>query len=191
MPQLAGLSPELKQFIEKSREYNDGIQKVELQRARRRATLGFTLAGVALVGLTLALYFFAQSNVEHAKTLRAVINTQLETARALKLEGKYTEAIALLEESGALAESDQLTEIQQLKDTWWRAGQYVAAGDSLLMLKQVLAALDCYREAQKISPDERMGRFITEKTDAEYERLVLQCPRHGKCAAMGICPQKL
>jgi tetratricopeptide (TPR) repeat protein len=72
-----------------------------------------------------------------------------------------------------LAESDQLTEIQQLKDAWWRAGQFVAAGDSLLTLKQVLAALDRYQEAQKISPDERMGRFIKEKTDAEYNRLIL------------------
>jgi tetratricopeptide (TPR) repeat protein len=174
MPQLApGLSSELKQFIEKSREYNDGLEKSELQRARRIATLGFSLAGVALLGLSLALFFFRQSNLEHIKTLKAIINTQLETARALKLEGKYPEAIALLEESRPLAQSDQLTEIQQLKNSWSRAGQYVASGDSLFLLNQVLAALDRYQEAQKISPDERMGRFIKEKTEGEYKRLML------------------
>ncbi len=175
MPQLLpGLNTEIKQFIEKSNEYNDRLEKAELQRVRRRATLGFSLAGVAMLGLGMALYFFRLSNLEHAKTLKAIVNTQLQTARSLKLEGKYSEAIALLDEARPLAQDDQLTEIEKLKNVWALAGQYVAQGDSLLLRQQVLASLDRYQEAQKISPDERMGRFIKEKSDAEYNSFILK-----------------
>lgn len=181
MPQLApSLTPELRTFIEKSRAHNESLAQAELAQARKRATIGFALAAAAVLGLLVAVFYFFRAKAEYAKTLRAIIERQKETAQTLKLEGKYAEGIATLNELrqfGNALSTSEWQENQALISTWQRSAHHMNTGDSLARLAQLHAALQAYRQAQASSPDERISGVIKkteEKIEADFKQLMLQ-----------------
>ncbi|MFN0033647.1 MAG: NACHT domain-containing protein [Saprospiraceae bacterium] len=150
------LSAEMKDFVEKSRARALELEQAELaeerrkrRQARRVAIIGFALATLATLAFFLALQQYRNAARNAAEAYRNV-------AIALKVEGKYTEALAQLEEvdkfSNVLNASEK-TATQQLRTDWLQVRQLVASGDSLAHLEEFRLAGERYQAAQRIAPD--------------------------------------
>jgi len=150
------LSSEINEFLEKSRVRAIELEQVELaeerrkrRQARRIAIIGFALAALATLAFFLALQQYRSAARNAAAAYRNV-------AIALKIEGKYKEALTQLEKIEpflSVLNAAEKSANLQLRVDWLQVQQLVATGDSLARLEEFRLAGEQYQAAQRQSPD--------------------------------------
>ncbi|MEO6039583.1 MAG: hypothetical protein ABIQ93_14305, partial [Saprospiraceae bacterium] len=182
-----GLEAAVSHFIDDSIAAIKATEQAELlaerrkrQQARRIAVIGLSLAAIALIGLLVALYQYRTATVANARTARAALEAQRETALTLKLEGKYPQALVLLQQaSEQFAEALTAAEQDRIDTTlavWQRVARLMASGDSLVALHNLRPALLQYEAAQQAGPDARIAALVGQTQrdlESQYQRFLL------------------
>ncbi|MEQ1744759.1 MAG: AAA family ATPase [Saprospiraceae bacterium] len=161
-------------FVKKSEEHVRQTEQAELEaerhkrrQARRVAIVGMALAAAALLGFVLAWFQYLKADEARLEIARKALEAQRNTATALKVEGKYPEALAQLagtQQFASVLTKPEQEQIKRLTADWRAVYRHMNAGDSLSASGNLLAALDRYRQAQGISPDDRIDNRIGQTT---------------------------
>jgi len=168
------LDDDIKKYVADSLRHAEKTEHAELEeerrkrkQARRVAIVGLTLAAIALIGFVLAWVQFLAANRAKIEIARNAMQAQRNIATALKMDGKYAEALQQLqgtEQFVSVLKTSEQTEIQQLRGKWQQVQRYMTAGDSLTAGGDLRAALAQYGEAQKTDRDDRIDNRIAQTT---------------------------
>lgn len=185
----AQIPPDVQDFVEESRRRVERAEQAELEaeRRKRRQTLriavaGFALAALALLALAVAAWQFQQANHANREMIRSAVSAQRNMANALKVEGKYAEALEKLRALDAFAASLSAAErdtLQQNQRDWSQLLQHMSAGDSLVRREELPAAIGRYQAAQALSPDARIADLL-DKTRKDLEMKFNQYQTNGR-----------
>ncbi len=168
------LDAPVKAFVQESEHRAIQSEQAELEaerrkrrQARRVAVVGLSLAAVALLGFVLAWLQFRIADQARIEIARKALEAQRNIAVALKVEGKYPEALEQLRATkqfaSVLTDTEQ-EQISRLTNNWQAVYQQMRAGDSLVAAENLPAALDRYRQAYTYSPDSRIDTRIAQTT---------------------------
>lgn len=168
------LDDDIRKYVSDSLRHVEKTERAELEeerrkrkQARRAAIAGLSLAAVALVAFFLAWVQFLAANRARIEIARNAMQAQRNIARAMKLDGKYPEALKQLqgiEQFVDVLKPAEQTEIRGLRESWQKVQQFMSAGDSLVALGDLRAALTRYQEAQKTDKDDRIDNRIAQTT---------------------------
>ncbi len=188
LPRLEpGLGADIRQFVRNSEARAEANEQAELlaerrkrKQARRVAVAGLMLAAVALIGFFLAVQQSRVATARTAELARAALETQRESALTLKLEGKYTEALAQLRNANeqfteALTPEEQQT-ISSTLANWQKVATMMISGDSLVALGDLRTALARYEAARQTGQDARIEAVIGQtqrEIESRYQRFLL------------------
>lgn len=166
------LDDDVIKFVTASRKHAEQTERAELEaerrkrkQARRVAAAGISLAAVAFVGFALAWMQFLAANRAKIDIARNALQAQRNIATALKMDGKYDQALRQLEGTGqfiSVLKPAEQAEIKQLETNWQKVRKFMAAGDSLGAAGDLRAALAQYREAQKTDRDDRIDNRVAQ-----------------------------
>lgn len=168
------LDEPVREFVRKSEEHVRQTEQAELEaerrkrrQARRIAVVGMSLAGTALLGFVLAWLQYLEADRARIEIARKALEARRNIATTLKVEGKYPEALEQLHETkqfSAVLTKPEQEQIARLTQDWQAVYRHMQAGDSLSAGSDLRAALDQYRQAHRISPDDRIDNRIAQTT---------------------------
>jgi hypothetical protein len=156
------LEPKVWQYIQQSQAHNDALEKAELLAERRKRRITMQVAAALLVLALLAsaasVYAFQARN----RLALALFETQVKTARIMKTEGRYGDALDLL---GQIWRSDlqnsQQKSLDDLQKTWQEIQTKVQNAETQMQQENTLSnALATYQEALGLEPDERLKQVL-------------------------------
>jgi len=179
----------IRAFVCDSQDHATAAEQAELvaerqkrQQARRIAVIGLTLATLAIIGLLLAVQQYRIATARKAELAREALRTQLKAAETLKLEGNYPQAVEQLRATDAFTAELSATEqedIRQKRDDWQQVAILMIAGDSLIRIGDLSAAIGRYESAYRISPDHLMEQVI-EQTNRDLDNRFKQLMLNGE-----------
>jgi len=183
LPQLSDrMDARLHDFVAESFERATKAERAELEaerrkkrQARRIAVVGFLLAALALAGLFGAVQQYRAAARNAAAARRSI-------AVALKVEGKYPEALVQLQEIGRFAtviSAAEKEQDQKMRTDWDQVQYLVAQGDSLARIESFRTAETQYAAAQKIAPDAHLEALVTQ-TQKDLEAAFRQNMLNGE-----------
>lgn len=201
---LPALTPRLDakvlQFIRESDTKLKETEQAELIAERRkfRRAVVIAIAGVLLAAIAIAAAFMAYR--ARREMAQKAFEAQRETAVALKVEGKYPEALQKLTELEGFARdlpNNQQQEVQKMQADWSAIARYVATGDSIRawinakknteaeeiqVVGALPTALQAYEKARQISPDNHLNRLV-QQVPKDMETLFNRYKLVGKAMA--------
>jgi tetratricopeptide (TPR) repeat protein len=185
----ARLQPEVRAFVRQSYARAEAAELAELVaerqkriQARRVAIGGVTLAVAALLGLAVAVQQYQAANRAKIEIARNAAAAQRNVAMALKVEGKYGEAVAQLAGIEQFADAlppGEKQKIVSLRSQWQQQGTLVAKGDSLTQAGYLREAIEQYEAAQHIAPDAHLDNLVVQ-TRKDLETELAQLRRSGE-----------
>lgn len=179
------LSPDLLAFVDQSKAELLQKEQAELlaEREKRRRATRAAVVAIALATLSIAALIFA--NIKAAQTrkakndlAKAFVNSQIQVAHTLKVEGKYAAALEKLQEIDALGIdfAAPLQDTLSVLEKKWEDIQNLIEQSNIANTDQdYLKVIELYQKAQKISADERIAGLIKEtknKIEATYQKLI-------------------
>lgn len=181
----ARLSPDLLTFVEQSKAELLQKEQAELlaEREKRRRATRAAVVAIVLATLSIAALVFATVKAEQTRRAKndlakAFINSQIQVAHTLKVEGKYEAALKKIQEIDAL-NIDFTSPLQDtlnvLEKQWEDIRKLIEQSIIASANQDYLKAIQLYQEAQKISKDERITGLIQEtenKLEATYQQLI-------------------
>lgn len=162
-------------FIENSELTVEKAEKAELEaeKVKRRQNFWFAIGGFGLFALSIVALIIAIIQYQIAERVKREIATRsweasFNSARALKMDGKYPEAIQLIQQTTNLKDAipDKLrdsTDNALLK--WNKINQLMQRADSLTQQGAFLETLQMYEAAQKIDGDARIHTLKLQTQD--------------------------
>ncbi len=181
----SSLDKSLLAFIEVSEKNVQDLEQAELtterrkrKKARQIALFGISLSIVALLALWIALKRSNQLQIANTQITLQLFDTQIQTAKTLKIEGKYSEALQQLMEAKQyfpFLDKGRIIECTDLQNNWQAAKVLLQKADSLYQLEQFHEALLKYRAAFEVSPDAPIKKQIqqtSEELSKKYEQYI-------------------
>ena len=171
----------LKQFLQDSYEFNEQKENARLlaeQKKRKRAlfiaAIGLLLALIA----TLASVYAVQSRNQLAL---AIYDAQLKSARVLKVQGKYTDALVMLTRTAQFSNNFtpiQKTTLKTLQKNWKKIQNLQKQALIQIGQSNYPKAIGLYQEMYNIDPDERINNLI-KSTQQELESAFVNAVQTG------------
>jgi AAA+ ATPase superfamily predicted ATPase len=179
------LSPDLLAFVEQSRAELIKKEKAELlaerekrQRATRAAVVAVVLAALSIAALIFAIVKAEQTRKTKNELAIAYVNSQIQVAHTLKVEGKYKAALkklrAIDDLNIGIAQPLQDT-VGKLTQQWGKLQKLIEQANAANEALDYLKVIELYQQAQGISYDERVAGLIKEtknKVESAYQQLI-------------------
>ncbi len=155
--------------LKEQQELELEAERQKRKKARRLAVAGFGLSLLTIVALTFALLNYRSLQRLYNVNTQLAYDAKIQAARTLKVEGKYDEALVMLNETEGIAQSlgsDKIGQVLQLEKDWLAVNSLMEKGDSLSQLEAYYDAKSFYTKANEISPDDGIKKQILQNEAA-------------------------
>ncbi len=175
------IDADLRQYLAESEQRAAQTERAELEaeRRKRRQARRIAIASTAAALLMLAVLLIAL--YQYRQKVRQAIAAQRNEATALKVEGRYDEAltkIAAVDQLAAALRPAERAELAQLASAWSQTRQLKRSADSLAALGDLRTALQRYNDAYALSPDAPLDR-VRQQTAKDLETTFAELLRNG------------
>jgi tetratricopeptide (TPR) repeat protein len=161
----ATLDEGIQRFIQDSYQYNEAQENEQLLVERKKRKRAMLIAGLGLFLAALTSLAFLYALYSRSQLALATYDTQLKSARIFKVQGKYAEAISILNSTRSLYTNYSATQQQNL-DTlqakWTRMLTLQKEIDLQLQRTELRQVVQNYQQMDRIDPDENLKKSIAE-----------------------------